>query len=340
MPDAVVLGGGGFIGRGLVRALLDRGQTVRVVSRSAKPGRYTEEGLSLVGGDVSSPQDMLTAVDGASVVYQLTTGGGNDWSDFERDFLQGVRNVAEACLAHRVSRLVYASSIAALYLGDQRTIDERAGLDPQPRKRGMYARAKIEAEKILTTLRASRGLPYVVVRPGVVMGGGGLLSHSGVGYWAADTRCLGWGGGTNPLPFVLVEDVVSAMVAAGNVAGIDGMAFNLAGDQRPTAQAFVAEISRRSYRDFQFYPQSLIKMQAIEIFKWLMKVAARKPGNSFPPYRDLKSRGLVSYLDCSAAKEKLGWRPNTSLERFYMEAIDAHLKPIPPGDLRLTARAH
>ncbi|MGH7994046.1 MAG: NAD(P)H-binding protein, partial [Limisphaerales bacterium] len=96
MPDAVVLGGGGFIGRGLVRALLDRGQTVRVVSRSAKSGRYTEDGLSMAGGDVSSPQDMLVAVEGASVVYQLTTGGGNDWSDFERDFLHGVRNVAEA----------------------------------------------------------------------------------------------------------------------------------------------------------------------------------------------------------------------------------------------------
>ncbi|MGH9613796.1 MAG: hypothetical protein ACRD4P_12010, partial [Bryobacteraceae bacterium] len=121
--------------------------------------------------------------------------------------------------------------------------------------------------------------------------------------------------------------------------GIEGMAFNLAGDQRPTAREFVAEIARRSYRDFRFYPQSLIKMQAIEIFKWLMKVAARKPGNSFPPFRDLKSRGLVSQLDCSAAKKKLGWRPNTSLEHFYAEAVDVHLKPIPLGDLRLTARA-
>jgi nucleoside-diphosphate-sugar epimerase len=339
MREAVVLGGTGFIGRGLVRALLDSGQAVRVVSRSARPGRHNEPGLTYVPGDVGSADDMRRAVAGASVVYHLATGGGESWSDFERDFLQGLRNIAGACLDNGVERVVYTSSIAGLYLGGGGSIDERTGPDPSPQQRGNYARAKIEAEKIIQELAASRKLPAVILRPGLVVGKGGILTHSGVGFWASDTWCLGWGGGRHPLPFVLVEDVVSAMVSAGRAPGIDGMVFNLVGDQRPTAREFVRELGRRSYRRFHFYPQSLIKMQGIEIFKWLMKVAARKPGNTFPSYRDLKSRSLATQFDCSAAKTKLGWRPNANLEHFWAEAIDAHIRPVPPGDLRLAGHA-
>ena len=335
--QAVVLGGTGFIGRGLVRALLASGQPVRVVSRSARAGSETEPGLTFASGDVGNAEDMRKAVAGATVVYHLATGGGETWADFERDFLQGLRNIAGACLDNGVQRLVYTSSIAGLYLGGGGTVDERTGPDSQPEKRGNYARAKIEAERILVELQASRKLPAVILRPGLVVGRGGILTHSGVGFWASDTWALGWGGGENPLPFVLAEDVVSAMVLAGSAPGVDGTAFNLVGDQRPTAREFVRELSRRSHRRFHFYPQSMIKMQGIEIFKWLMKVAAKKPGNTFPSYRDLKSRSLATQFDCSAAKTKLGWRPAADSEHFWAEAIDAHIKAVPPGDLRLAA---
>jgi hypothetical protein len=78
----------------------------------------------------------------------------------------------------------------------------------------------------------------------------------------------------------------------------------------------------------------LWKMQALEAGKWLLKIAARKPDNPFPSYRDLKSRALACQLDCSLAKEKLGWQPVQDAEAFFAEAIDSHLPAIPAGDLR------
>jgi len=336
--DVVVLGGGGFIGRMTVDRLLESGYSVKVVSRQPAALGHAAPGLSFAPGNVSDPEAMKRAIAGARAVVHMTTGGGSSWADFERDFCEGAKNVAAACLEHGVGRLVYASSIAALYLGAKNQVSERDGLDPKPEGRGHYARAKIAAEGILQSLHRSHGLPLVIVRPGVVMGRGGMLSHSGVGLWACDTQCIGWGRGNTPLPFVLVQDVAQALAAAVDTPGIEGMSFNLAGDVYLTAREFVSLLAKRSNRRFRFYPQSLFKLQLIEIAKWTLKVAARKQNNPFPSFRDLKSRALRSELDCSAAKQMLGWKPNGDLDVFLEEAIDSHLTPIPAGDLRLLAQ--
>ena len=190
--EVVVLGGGGFIGRPLVRRLVDDGFRVTVVSRSASAkGGY--EGARYLRGDVSNYESMAACIRGAAVVFHLATGGGTDWADFERDFIQGARNVARVSLDQRVRRLVYTSSIAALYLGRKETVDDTAGVDPKPELRSHYSHAKIATEHLLRELYTRQNLPVVVLRPGLVVGRGGLLNHTGVGFWPADNCCLGWG---------------------------------------------------------------------------------------------------------------------------------------------------
>lgn len=331
---AVVLGGKGFIGRALVRQLLDGGAQVRVVSRSASRGS-AGNGYEEAPGDVARPESLPPVMDGADVVFQLTMGGGPEWSHFERDIVQGAGNVARACLQANVRRLVYASSIAALYLGGTASVTESDGPDPQSDRRSHYARAKAASERELLRMHQSEGLRVVICRPGVVVGPGGMLNHSGLGYWPSDLDCIGWGRGDYPLPLVLAGDVADAMARAGCVDGIDGMTFNLAGGVALTAREYVEEMAARSLRRVRFHPQSLWKMQAIDIGKWVLKAIARKPENPFPSYRDLKTRRLSAPLDCRLAMERLGWRPNTDRALLLREAIDSHLPAIHPGDLRL-----
>jgi nucleoside-diphosphate-sugar epimerase len=328
--DVVVIGGGGFIGKRLVDMLSGAGHAVAVVSRNAS----TAPGMTALRGNVADRARMFEIVKGARVVYCLASGGGDAWSDFQRDFIDGAKNVAEACIEHGVKRLIYTSSIAALYLGAPETITERAGTDSKPEARGMYSRAKILAERMLGQMR-SGGLPVVIARPGVVVGLGGMLSHAGAGTWPTDLCCLGWGQGTNPLPFVLVDDVARALEAAMDAPGIEGMEFNLAGDVRLTAREWVAALAERSLRNFRYYPQSYFKLEAIEVGKWLIKCAARRKENPFPSFRDLRSRSLVTNLDCTAAKKLLGWRPCADREEFLRQAVDVHLQPVEAGDLRL-----
>ena len=314
----LVIGGTGFIGSRLVRLLHIHGHSVAVMSRSS-------------GGSVADPSAIERATRGVDVVFHLATGGGERWEDFERDFLEGARNVAAACRGNGVRRLVYTSSIAALYLGGTAAVNETHGTDPRIHERSFYARAKAAAEKIML----ASGVPVVIIRPGVVVGAGGLLQHTGVGYWPSNTCCLGWGRGQHPLPFVLVDDVASALYAAACRTGIEGEAFNLAGDVRPSAREFVAELAARSLRPFRYHPQPLWRLQSLEIGKWLVKAAARKPGLTFPSYRDLRSRALRAPIDSSKAKRMLGWSPDAGAEHFYIEAIGRHLTPIAAGGVRL-----
>jgi len=331
---AVVIGGNGFIGRSLVQRLLADGCRVRIISRQ---GMSSDPNVEALPGDVSDLESMRRGVAGADVVYSLSTGGGNSWSDFERDLVGGARNVAIACREAGVRRLVYASSIAALYLGSNRVLSDAEPSDPQAHKRSYYARAKALAEQELLKLHREAGLPVVILRPGVVMGPGGPLPHSGLGFWATDVDCIGWGSGSHPLPFVLVDDVGEALRLARTAVGVEGKTLNLAGDVEVSARGFVEELARHSRRLIRFYARPLWQLWLMDVFKWLVKIAARKAENPFPYYRDFASRSLRAKLSCDQTRALLGWKPNASREAFLQQTIAANVPAVPEGDLRRPA---
>src|SRR6185295_19214693 len=236
--EIVVLGATGFIGRRLVARLLERGQPVSAVvrrSHSLPPGlaEASRDGrLRLLPGRLEDPEALAAACQGAKTVLHLATGGGDSWEKIERSMIQGSVDVAEAALAAGVERFVYVSSIAALYAGPDcgtPVLDDSLETDPRPEGREVYSRGKMAAERALLDLHRERGLPLVIVRPGVVLGEGTPLQHSGLGFWARDNHCVGWGLGDHPLPVVDVDDVAEALALLALHEGhdLDGKALNL-----------------------------------------------------------------------------------------------------------------
>ena len=324
--EVVVLGGSGFIGRHTLRALLARGHPVTAalrrphgldddLARAASAGE-----LRLVRADLAERDTLAAAIRGARVVLHLATGGGTSWEEIERAMVGGTRALAEACLEARVERLVYVSSIAALYLGPDcgaNVIDDDDPADPRPAERALYARGKIAAEKELLRLAKERGLAVTIVRPGVVLGADAPFQHSGLGLWVRDNHCIGWGPGDRPLPLVLVEDVADVLARLAAFAGreLDGRALNLATRVPLTARELVAHFARVTGRDAHFHPRLLALSQALEIGKWLVKKAGGRR-DAFPSYRDLKSRSLWPEFSCRSARERLGWKPCEEHEAF------------------------
>jgi len=316
--EVLVLGGNGFIGRRLVQALAGGGHPVRVMSRRAVPplvGRVEHE-PQVQAGDIRKADDIARAVEGCRTIIHLVSGAPADWAEYEQLFVEGTRNVAEAALRSGAAQLLFASSIAAYDLGGTRTITESTPLDDDP-KRADYSRAKVACERLLARMHRERGLPVTIFRPGVVIGAGGPVEHLGVGFWPAPTHCVSWGSHTDsPLPFVLVDDVASAFVAAIGRPGLDGQSFNLVGDVRLSAEEYLEALREASRRDIRLHRQSIAKWYAIEVAKWIVKAAARKPANVFPSYRDIASRSLRSPFDCTRAKELLNWQPVADRARF------------------------
>ncbi|HEU4417978.1 MAG TPA: Gfo/Idh/MocA family oxidoreductase [Planctomycetota bacterium] len=314
--EVVVLGGNGFVGRRCVRLLRAMGRPVTLLVR--RPGVLAHElrdgSVRVFAGDAADPQALAAAFAGATAVLHLATAAGDDDGAVETFMSTAVRAAAEAALAANVKRFVYASSTAALWLGSDGTIDGSASPDPRPTARAPYARAKIAAERELAQVARS-GLEVTIVRPAIVLGDDGLLTHSGIGLWVRDNHCVGWGRGRNPLPFLLVDDCASGLVAALDAKAASGRQYNLAGDVRLSARDFVAEMARRTGRAYRFHATPLWCTWLQEVGKYLVKAMARRP-RQWPSWRDLGSRSFRTVLDCSDSKRDLGFHPVADRERF------------------------
>lgn len=327
--EVVVTGATGFLGRSVVPMLRAEGRPVTVLVRRPEytPEFLRDPDIRVLVGDARDSTAVQRAVQGASAVLHMATCAAGPGEKVEDSMIAGARAVGEACLDAGVERLVFVSSTAALYLGGSESVKGSVGPDPRPSRRAEYSRGKIAAEQELGRLARERGLPLVIMRPAIVVGEGGVLNHSGVGLWVRDNHCVGWGMGRHPLPFVLVRDCARALVASVSAPGVLGKSYNLAGDVRPSAVDYVREMRRRTGRDFHFHGQPIWLIMAVEIGKWLIKVAARRP-RELPSARDFRSRGFTAQLDCHDAKLELGWQPEADAARFYDEALPMP-RPVP-----------
>ncbi len=325
-----VTGTTGFIGGHLIERLLQAGFKIRAFVRSTsyRPPWLRHERIELVAGSLTDEALLEKAVSGCHAVLHLATGVSDTWDETKRVSVDGTRMLADLCTKHG-ARLVFTSTIAALYVGDLGPTDTilcDGRTDPQPGSRSIYARAKIACEDMLLAQHRDQGLAVVILRPGIVVGPRGDTRHSGLGYWPQDNHCLGWGAGQDPLPFVLAGDVADALLAAIDSDAANGKTYNLVGDVAMSARDFVAILASESQRQIHFHPQRLWLVQATDIFKWAVKIAIRKPENAFPSYRDLKTRALRAHFDCSLAKEALNWKPEADREHFVELAIRTPLK--------------
>ncbi|MCA8979026.1 MAG: NAD-dependent epimerase/dehydratase family protein, partial [Planctomycetes bacterium] len=323
--EVVVLGGTGFIGKRVIERLLERGvpTTCVVRRRHSLPGAIADAArdgrLRLLDGSLGDADALRAAVAGATTVIHLATGGGDDWDTVRKSMVENSLDFAKLAAKAGVKRLCYVSSVAALYTGPdgEYELADSPATDPKPDVRAVYARGKAAAERALFEFAARQSMELVVLRPGVVMGAGTPMQHSGLGLWARDNHCVGWGPGDHALPLVWVEDVAEALVRAALHRGseLDGRALNLSANPGLSAKQVVDELRAATGRDLHFHPRSLELSQLMEIGKWMVKRAGGRRVE-FPSYRDLKARALAPRFRSNLAREVLGWQPVEEREAF------------------------
>lgn len=148
----VVAGGTGFVGRYIVRALLDTGHSVTVLGRDPNKVSAIPQlaGANATRGDVTDPSSLVGTLDGADAVvcavqlpnYPIEVP--RKYLTFDHYDRQGTENLLAAAQSAGVARFVYISG---------------AGADPRSDK--TWYRAKGRAEG---TIRNS-GLSWAIVRP-------------------------------------------------------------------------------------------------------------------------------------------------------------------------------
>ena len=320
--DAVVLGGSGFLGRHIVKALAQQGMKVAAVSRS--PMGHEDEQIRFLQGDVLDGEGLLRLTEGTGLIVNATAlEPAYSRASCERRSQAMIANLIAACRQGVVRRLVHLSSLDALYLGDKdELITGRAPPDPYDWQRDACTRAKGLEEIALLTAYEEGLLPVSILRPGIVVGDGGTPYPQAVGQFVNFRHCLGWNRGLNPLPFVLAEDVASAVVAAAARDGVEGHCFNLVGDVRLSARDYVAALGQILQRPLQFHPRS---PDGLYLSKRL-RMGLRRQDRPGPFYsrRELASRGMTASFDCTDAKAALGWTPIADRETFIARGLAVH----------------
>ncbi|HUP08746.1 MAG TPA: NAD-dependent epimerase/dehydratase family protein [Caldimonas sp.] len=328
-PTVLVVGGTGFIGRRLVAALAQRGYGVRVLSRSAEAARAMlgDMPVEVVQGSHDEPAALARALDGIEVVYHLAKAEGKRWDDYVRHDIEPTRRLAEAALTHGVRRFIYTGTIDSYASADARdVIDGSTPVDAQIESRNHYARSKAACEALLLELHRTRGLPVVVLRPGVVIGTGSPPAHWGVGMFHSPTRVQFWGDGRAPVPFVLVDDVADALVRAMLVPDIEGRAFLVTDAPLLSARDYVHEVERASGLRIDARPTPIWRFFALDVLKEAAKHAIRHPNRRRPSYRDWACRSHRARYDNRQTREVLGWAPAGTREAVVSHGIDAAVR--------------
>jgi UDP-glucose 4-epimerase len=247
----LVTGGGGFIGSNLVRALLERGDTVKVLDNFSTGNRANLAGLDVevIEGELRSYERVHNAVRGAEVVFHLGALGSvprsvQDPLTSSAVNVEGTLNVLLAARDSGVRRVIYSSSTSVYGTTRELPTPETSPVDPI----SPYGVAKLAAERYCVSFsRVYESFESVVLRYFNVFG----PRQSPVSQYAAVVplfiRAIDagepltiHGDGEQSRDFTYVANCVDATLSAAEAPDASGRIFNIAGG-RPASVNEVAD---------------------------------------------------------------------------------------------------
>ncbi len=243
LKKILVTGGAGYIGSVLVRQLLDKGYSVRVLDKLI----YTDDGLKglenygekfeFMRGDVLDVNTLSNAVKGVGAVVHFAEIVGDPATALDAELtvannIVAAGALAQVCKYYQVNRFVYASSCSVYGSADRDWVDENSELRPV----SLYARAKLESEKAVLAL-ADENFQPTILRFATVFGLSPRMRFDLVAnVMAADGVTQGRirvSGGSQWRPLVHVSDVSRAveLCLEKNLGQVGRQVFNVGSDE-------------------------------------------------------------------------------------------------------------
>jgi UDP-glucose 4-epimerase len=303
----LVTGGAGFIGSNLVRALLERGDTVRVLDNFSTGNRANLLGLDtdveVIEGELRSYERVHAAVRGAELVFHLGALGSvprsvQDPLTSGAVNVEGTLNVLLAARDEGVQRVVFASS-SSIY-GNQPELPLRESMAPDPIS--PYGVAKLAAERYCVSFsRVYHSFETVVLRYFNVFGPRqdprsqyAAVVPLFISAIARGEPVTIFDDGGQSRDFTYVDNVVEANLLAADANGVSGRILNVSAGSPATVSELADLIGRLLDRPVE--------------------------RNYLPPRPgDLRD----SWADVSEARELLGWEARVGLDDGLRLTIDA-----------------
>ncbi|MFO7988579.1 MAG: NAD-dependent epimerase/dehydratase family protein [Desulfotignum sp.] len=169
MEQVLVTGGGGFLGKALVKKLMERDYAVTSFSRHHHK-TLAQMGVPQISGDLTDAAAVKRAVKGMQTVFHVAAKPGvwGHYKTYHAVNVTGTEHVIAACLSQGVKRLIYTSSPSVVFDGsDMENADESV---PYPKSYlAPYPETKAAAEKRVRQA-AQQGLDVIILRPHLIWG--------------------------------------------------------------------------------------------------------------------------------------------------------------------------
>ncbi len=169
----LITGSSGFIGAAVTRAVVAKGDEVRVLLRPTS-NRSNLDGVpvEMVEGDLQNPHSLKKALTGCQGVYHVAAHyalWARDPTTFYTVNVEGTKHLFRAAEETGVERIVYTSTIGAIGLPNNGGLGHEDLFPSESQLSGDYKRSKFLAEQEVLKM-AQQGLPVVIVNPTAPVG--------------------------------------------------------------------------------------------------------------------------------------------------------------------------
>jgi nucleoside-diphosphate-sugar epimerase len=329
----LVTGAGGFIGSRVVDSLLCNGfSNIRCFTRPASGNAQLRAVLSahpdhqclILEGNLLSRPDCVRAVDGVSIVYHLVAGRGKSFPGCFQGSVITTRNLLDAAAqSATIRRFVNVSSFVVYSnyrLGRGAVWDESCPEERHLDERfDAYAYGKLKQDEIVRAYHKSHGIPYTIVRPGIVFGPGKKAIPGSVGL---DTFGIFMRvGGAGRMPLTYIDNCADAIALAGLVPAAEGEVFNVTDDDLPKSRRFLREYKKR----VGWFRSIWVPYWLMFAFCYAWEQYAVWSGGQLPPVLNRRSCAFSwkgHRYSNRKLKNGLGWKCRVSMT----EALDRYFR--------------
>ncbi len=311
--EILITGGNGFLGRYLILALQERGDSVRVLALPTEDTTWLEErNVAVFRGDIVNPESLKAPMRGVEGVFHLAAmiGMWRSMQDYYAVNVTGTEYVCRAALEAGVCRFVHISSAMVYDMAKGRAVTEDDPLEPLDEP---YSLTKAQADLLVQHLIREEHLPAVIIRPGTLLGPSDRLNFGRMADRVRDRKGIIIGSGSNAIPFVYVTDMVQGLLLALDDDKALGKVYNIGNDQILTQRVLLSTIAQELKVEMPHIHVPFFPLYAAAYASERLATASKNRILPFVTRHGVKLYGADNLLSIDKARRELGYSPKVPL---------------------------
>ena len=306
-----ITGASGFLGGSLAEMYHERGdEVVALVRQSSDTSILEQLEAKLIVGELTEQDSFNRLVEDTDLAIHcaaMATDFG-PWEQFQAINVDASRMFFEACVKHKVPRVIYISSVAVYGNGmHHRGTDEDAPFEQIITDN--YTRSKILVERIAYDFIDQKSLPLTIIRPGYIWGNGDRAVMPKMIAAIKKRQVAVIDGGVNLMNLTHIENLVQGIMLAAESEKAIGRVYNITDGSKVSTKRFFEDLFQLlgveiKLRSFPYVPSY--------IAAYLAEIYCRLTGyKKYPPFTryTVKMGEYDQVFDISRAIYELGYKP-------------------------------